>query len=554
MSTASVRRIKERGGGGGKITAVPVPGKVSPVSGRSVSVGKENSRPTSRVRAATTQKPALKPMARVDKSAAAAVAPSAEEARSRRSTSSVPRGRSSSPSDFTRALSDMRKNPSRPNLGSIRGKENGASLKDLNGKPNEKSDFEKRVRKDLPKNGGFLGGMEGGFQKEDKVKIRVMNDKRSDNKEEILGSVLVEIANLEKKNGLISAEEAERKFQENEKMKKSVLEEVSSKSGVEAGLRSSKFTDELKVKSCAVGALPGSTSRESKVAIRVSTAPSGAAANKYPSKLHEKLAFLEGKVKRIASDIKRTKDMLDLNNPNASKLILSDIQEKITGIEKAMVYVAGSDGDSRIGFVKSVERSGAEKEEKKGKDAQCTAKGLNAEELEARLFPHHKLIRDRTLSKSTVKGPESRASEVGESKDTVIMDEKAIIFEDGANAEELLTALSKEESQVVEEASEMDDSKTYMGESSSSNSRKDKANVDAFLMADEKLNDFDDEERVPDMAFEEEVEEDSTYKLNDIGRKTSTGGWFVSEGESVLLAHDDGYCSFYDISNSEVQS
>lgn len=544
MSTASVRRIKERGGGGGKITAAPVTGKVSPASGRSVSVGKENSRPTSRVRAAT-QKPALKPMARVDKSAAA----QAEEARSRRSTSSVPRGRSSSPSDFTRALSDMRKNPSRPNLGSIRGKENGVSLKDLNGKPNVKSDLEKRVGKDLPKNGGFLG-------EEDKVKIRVMNDKRSDIKEGIIGSVMVEIPNLEKKNGLISVEEAERKFQENEKMKKSVLEEVSSKSGVEAGFRSSKFTDELKVKSGAVGVLPGSTSRESKVANRVSTAaPSGTAGNKYPSKLHEKLAFLEGKVKRIASDIKRTKDMLDLNNPDASKMILSDIQEKITGIEKAMVYVAGSDGDSRIGFVKSVERSGDGKEEKKGKDAQCTAKGLNAEELEARLFPHHKLIRDRrTLSKSTLKGPESCALEVGESKDTVILDEKVIIFEDGANAEELLTALSKEESQVIEEASEMDDSKTSIGESSSSNSRKDKVNVDAFLMADEKLNEFDDEERVPDMVFEEEVEEDSTYKLNDIGRKTSTGGWFVSEGESVLLAHDDGYCSFYDISNSEVQS
>ncbi|KAL2330290.1 hypothetical protein Fmac_017871 [Flemingia macrophylla] len=46
---------------------------------------------------------------------------------------------------------------------------------------------------------------------------------------------------------------------------------------------------------------------------------------KYPSKLHEKLAFLKGKVKRITSDIKKTEEMLDLNNPDASKLILFDI-------------------------------------------------------------------------------------------------------------------------------------------------------------------------------------------------------------------------------------
>ncbi|KAL7258724.1 hypothetical protein ACSBR1_004759 [Camellia fascicularis] len=37
-----------------------------------------------------------------------------------------------------------------------------------------------------------------------------------------------------------------------------------------------------------------------------------------------------------------------------------------------------------------------------------------------------------------------------------------------------------------------------------------------------------------------EVTKDSfIYQFDEIGRKTSTGGWFVSEGEVVLLAHDD---------------
>ncbi|XP_047945419.1 KIN14B-interacting protein At4g14310 [Salvia hispanica] len=551
MSTASVRRIKERGGGGGKISAAPAAGKVSPVS-----TGKENPRPTSRVRAAT-QKPTLKPMARVDKSVALPPPPQAEETRPRRSSSSVPRGRSSSPFEFSRALPDLRKNASRGCVGSARGKESGASLKGLNVKCGGKFDLEQSVGKDLTKKGVFLGDLS-----KDKVNIRAANEGRCNMKDER--------SNLEKwglKDFMKiepSMEEPKGESQENGKLdvtvitgdgdekgrnlkpvvKKSDIEEVSLKTGSEAGPKSSKFTEEVKMKSSAVGVVPGSSSRESKMVNTGGSGPSAPrenAANKYPSKLHEKLAFLEGKVKRIASDIKRTKEILDMNNPDASKLMLSDIQEKITGIEKAMVCVAGGD----------VEKTLVDKE-KEVRDAQGTSKGLNAEDLEARLFPHHKLIRDRTLSKATVRGSETCVSEVGESTDTLAVDEKATIFEDNSVAVELLVA--KEESHVgeeVRELQEMDGSKTFVAESSSLNALNDKVSIDAFLIADEKLNEFDDEEIVPAMTFEEEVEEDSSYKLNGIGRKTTTGGWFVSEGESVLLAHDDGYCSFYDISNSE---
>ncbi|KAJ0949162.1 putative transcription factor WD40-like family [Helianthus annuus] len=45
-----------------------------------------------------------------------------------------------------------------------------------------------------------------------------------------------------------------------------------------------------------------------------------------------------------------------------------------------------------------------------------------------------------------------------------------------------------------------------------------------------------------------------TSKITSRNRVNSTGGWFVSEGESVLLAHDDGSCTFYDVVNSEVKS
>ncbi|MCD7468221.1 hypothetical protein HAX54_006205 [Datura stramonium] len=118
MSTAaSVRRLKDRGGAGAKITVPPSSSvtrttkSLTPLSKKSAAVnssggeslrrsaGKENPRPTSRVRAATAstnQKPALRAMPRIDKAASAtgnAVdggEPRAEP-RARWSTSSVPR-------------------------------------------------------------------------------------------------------------------------------------------------------------------------------------------------------------------------------------------------------------------------------------------------------------------------------------------------------------------------------------------------------------------------------------------------------------------------------
>ncbi|KAL0368473.1 UNVERIFIED_CONTAM: KIN14B-interacting protein [Sesamum calycinum] len=493
MSPSSVRRIKERGGGGAKIAAAPT-GKISPGSGKSISTGKENPRPTSRVLAAT-QKPNIRPMARVDKSAAAHAV---EEPRSRWSISSVPRGRSSSPSEFTRVLSDLRKNSSRVSLGPPQSKESGVGSKCLNEKSGKTCVLEKRVLKDLLKdgenlvlrerpdlekriledfaNGGNLEELEVDFQENEKINVR-FSDGNSGRMDHSLSSISVRSGNLENE-----------------------------KSSLDSDLESNKVSEEVSIESHKVGVLMGLSSRESEMVNKAGDLPGVLrenVPNKYSSKLQEKLAFLDGKVKRIASDIKRTKEMLDMNNPDASKMILYDIQEKITGIEKAMGHIVGSDGDTKMG---------------KSGDYQ------------------------------------TNLLKVGESTSTFNFDEEKVSsFDDEAIALEFLASLSEEEfGPEASKIHEMDDSATSLAENSSLNVLNDRGNIDALLMADEKLNEFDDQEGVPAMTFEEEEEEENyTLKLNDIGSKTSTGGWFVSEGKSVLLAHDDGSCSFYDIVNSE---
>lgn len=44
----------------------------------------------------------------------------------------------------------------------------------------------------------------------------------------------------------------------------------------------------------------------------------------------------------------------------------------------------------------------------------------------------------------------------------------------------------------------------------------------------------------------------SGKQLLKIGEKTTTAGWFVCEGEGILLAHEDGCCSYHDVANMEV--
>ncbi|XP_020204713.1 KIN14B-interacting protein At4g14310 [Cajanus cajan] len=236
---------------------------------------------------------------------------------------------------------------------------------------------------------------------------------------------------------------------------------------------------------------------------------------KYPSKLHEKLAFLEGKVKRIASDIKKTKEMLDLNNPDASKLILSDIQDKISGIEKAMVHVVPNQNDAVVEAVQS----------------EPLLKGLklNTHELEARLFPHQKLLRDRVVGKEN-------------DKDSALEAKVLSPVDDNSVAVQFLALIDKENAggEVKEKG----------GGSGALSERK--CGIDELLEADEKLEEFDDDqENKEGAAIEEEMDEAFNFRLKGIGDKVASSGWFVSEGEAVLLAHHDGSCTYYDIANCE---
>lgn len=259
----------------------------------------------------------------------------------------------------------------------------------------------------------------------------------------------------------------------------------------------------------------------------------GQVVSKYPSKLHEKLAMLEGKVQRIASEIKQTKEMLDLNNPMESKLILTDIQNKISGIEKAVGHaiegtnLASSSETTQI-------------------NSKVPMKGLNYEELEARFFPHHKLIRNQTSIGSSGGNDESHTTD--------LKDGSQIPIDENPVALEFLASLVAEPKIVSTALRELGMEKISSSQQISNKTNGGNRKDDISLMANEKLDEFDDQENQPAMVFQEMTDESTVDQLVEIGRKTSTGGWFVSEGEAILLAHEDGSCSYYDIANLEVKA
>ncbi|XWS08763.1 hypothetical protein CRYUN_Cryun40dG0028800 [Craigia yunnanensis] len=526
MSASSVRRQRDITTGNRK------PAKtLTPISNSTLtksSSGKENPRHSSLSRVSVVaQKPMIQSVPRVEK--AAALGGSENEGRVRWSTSSAPRGRSQSPSEFIRVVSDLKKEKismDRENKGfrdlRVKGcKENGVFRENLvmKVKENEKKLNGVRVldgncKKDV-KFSSDLGKSNG-----DNIQIGgfgAFNEKGiSDFGSELGACVMVD-----------------------EKCDAEFVKEKSLRDG-----KSLEVSKDLNVRE----------SGGSGVGI------------KYPSKLHEKLAFLEGKVKRIATDIKRTKEMLDMNNPDASKVILSDIQDKISGIEKAMNHVVSDSngktsaskgsGDEDV-CTKDVERS----QNKQVGNVKISVKELNSEELEARLFPHHKLLRNPTSLKESSGSSQSQEPSNAVDSSNELWEEKKSLspIEDNLIALEFLASLDKEKTKVTtrnEQASlENSDIQQMDGDGASgaqgpSNFFDVKHGVEFNLESDERLEDFDDQENRPTAVIGEEIEDASIYQLNEIGPKTSTGGWFVSEGEAVL-AHDDGSCSFYDIANCE---
>ncbi|GFY93129.1 transducin/WD40 repeat-like superfamily protein [Actinidia rufa] len=554
VSTSSARRIKDRGRG--NVTAVvaakpsktltPVSGKVTEAETFKKSTGKENPRPTSRGRASLQKPQAIRPMSRID----------GGEGRVRWSTSSASRGRSSSPFELDRVLSDMRKirgsrvsedqcekreierslsSGGRSVSGVRVSEQKKGTLRDLNARSTEVSENNSRVLKEkkIALNPEVGSEKSGEVFKKYELNCRESGKSRVGDLEECKGGVNLSLI-LSK--SCLDTCDSESNLDSNVKVLGDlrICEESKGRSFVDlqqiVGEKNMNCV-ELGVKELGGKTMIGSRGSEIlKQKGLVKEGIGGRSINKYPSKLHEKLAFLEGKVKRIASDIKRTKEMLDLNNPDASKVILSDIQEKISGIEKAMGNVA----DGKMGEPKSTENGEIqgkclEKVQNKEVDhAKGSVKGLNSEELEARLFPHHKLLRDRTSLKSlhwsswppliminrrfTMRG-EQVCSELSEAQET-----------DGA-----VTSAAQDSVSMVDG----------------------KGDLDLILTTSETLDEFDDQENRPALIIEEDTKDSCIYELNEIGHKISTGGWFVSEGEAVLLAHDDGSCSFYDIANCE---
>ncbi|KAE9617626.1 hypothetical protein Lal_00043289 [Lupinus albus] len=527
MSASSTRRIKDRAAATYGITTAVATATATVNPSRSITPlstsrrlpspsDKENRRSISRGSASNlTQKPVIRPVPRVNKSSINAV--DAGDSRERRSTSSVPRGRSSSPSEFTRNMLDnvkprrvsvdrVARDPTREHVGTRSVKLNGGSVRN-----SANIDANSEKVKTFRSSSVVKQKGKGSFQ--------ICVEKSSSE------CVVVNGGNVE--SCLVE--------------KDSIL-----KGGCEVKMDLDNLVKKEVENECAI----------------VGGGSVNSSSSKYPSKLHEKLAFLEGKVKRIATDIKKTKEMLDMNNPDSSKVILLDIQDKISGIEKAMVTVNSDDSDGKMGLKMSDasngtqlymidKNDGLQTEKVDHGEGKSLVKGFNSEELEARLFPHHKLIRNRTLIKES-----SGNSLSNESEPCVLKDKGSRPVDEKSITSEFLASLSKETSKVnVVKSCEVQETggsgASEVMKNSSSSTFNQKGNVDLVLEAEEKLEDFDEQENRQGKFVEEEIDEAFNYSLKEIGNKTATAGWFVSEGEAVLLAHDDGTCTYYDIANSE---
>ncbi|XP_051191802.1 KIN14B-interacting protein At4g14310 [Lolium perenne] len=279
--------------------------------------------------------------------------------------------------------------------------------------------------------------------------------------------------------------------------------------------------------------------------------------NKYPSRLHEKLAALEGRVQKIATDIKKTKEMLDENNPDEPKQILSNIQKEINDIEQAISHVkvdnkvqlGTEDGsDSEISQAKKAASV-------KPHDLKPAGKGMNTDELEARFFPHHKLLRDRKTSSATQQEScmvlKNGTVEPCDDENSIAMEFLASL--DGEESDFFKNRRAKNlEKNMIREAADASGKTSSQGSSKIPDGLTHE--VEMELCAAENLEEFDEQENKSSMAIQEETEEPSSDQLSGIGNKSATGGWFVSEGEAVLLAHGDGTCSYYDIANHEFKS
>ncbi|GLJ40458.1 hypothetical protein SUGI_0833600 [Cryptomeria japonica] len=313
--------------------------------------------------------------------------------------------------------------------------------------------------------------------------------------------------------------------------------------------------------------------------------------NSFPSKIHERLASLEKRVSQISSELRRTKEMLDANNTHKSMTMLSDIHLKISCIEKAMTADSfiGEDSEEDGSLIHMPTKSddpanrspgSHKKEDDLQESSPSLKKRLSHQELEDRLFPHQKLLRSRSSIQLTVLKPksenlcknssDSHAQDISEKELLSPIDEDPIAAEfltalnhkynvlSGDNTDNLMSSKSDEMNQgpalPISDRNENDHSRIVSRHGYSVEGIDTDCNEHILacdLACDETMEFNDKENDQPCACNAEEIEETSLDRLTQLGHKTSTAGWFVSEGESILLAHDDGSCSFHDIVNSE---
>ncbi|KAK0606951.1 hypothetical protein LWI29_006824 [Acer saccharum] len=521
-SSSSIHRQRDRGGTT-TTNKTLTPNSVSNKPLKRSSSGKENPGPVTR-----SQKPTIRPVPRVEK------ATGDSDTHVRRSTSSVPRGRSQSPSEFIRVFSDLKKD--RVSRVSVEKK----GLRDFNVKGAELGVSQKK---------GF-----GEFKESNRLGVNL--EKKSETERilsgiRVLGNISNKGVNLRSYSGKSSGVSVSGKCESgHEQGSIGFRSKVENRvKGVvlkpDAKIEKRGASTDLGLKEADLKSVGASRDLEIVKEKGLSEGVSDQVGVRYSNNLHEKLSFLEGKVKRIASDIKRTKEMLDMNNPDASKVIISDIQEKISGIEKAMGNVVGnSDGKSGSSKIVGNDDGGRENlETSPGKRVNRVKSPVNvskSEELEARLFPHHKLLKNRMIQSS-----ESHESNVvGPSNDSKMGETLLSSVEENSITLEFLASLDKGQVKVTARDEQVD-LECHEVQETDDNAPSGEQDLS------KRLEEFDDQENIQGIVIGEEAEDSCSYQLNEIGQKTSTGGWFVSEGESVLLAHDDGSCSFYDIANCE---
>ncbi|KAB2599863.1 hypothetical protein D8674_010134 [Pyrus ussuriensis x Pyrus communis] len=586
MSASSAPRLKDRGGAGSvagsKAAAALKPSKpLTPVpfsDKRYSSVGKENPLSGTAAFRTSAKKPTIRPVSRVDKaSVSVATRDRGGETRARWSMPLAPRGRSSSPSEFTRELCHTGKERrvsvgrARPGSGlssvgesdrvvasagkalsNVRGSASGKQRKgfrDLDVKKSEAGANGIKVLRDIKEIGKVDVNLKKRNATSGELEVKGVGIQKNWDGVRVSGSgggVCKLTSELKNPNG-VDKKDRNLVRVDDKAVKFGSGAVLGLKESGEKSVSNAKVLDGLKEKRLSEEGRSGSRS-----------------GIKYPSKLHEKLAFLEGKVKRISSDIKKTKEILDMNTTDTSKVILSDIQEKISGIEKAMGHVNDSSG--KIGLPKSTEHNDRDaKVVEKGhiepvSNAKSFVEGLNSEDLEARLFPHHKLLKNRTALKGSSQSSQSHGSQAVETSCEANVEEKSLsLIDDNLIAVEFLASLDQTKVSTRDdgcedlkcfEVQEVDGVNAAEVEKSSKFVTG-KLNLELILTTDETLDELDDQENIQETIMDEETEDTCIYQLNQIGQKTSTGGWFVSEGESVLLAHDDSSCTFYDIVNCE---